>query len=50
MLVETIPLDYVNLFPSGPLGKKFAKLDIELIEAGNAPIYLSKYYKGEIEF
>jgi hypothetical protein len=32
------------------LGKKFAKLDIELIEAGNAPIYLLKYYKGEIEF
>lgn len=30
------------------LGKKFAKLDIELIEAGNAPIYLLKYYKGEI--
>lgn len=32
------------------LGKKFAKLDIELIEAGNAPIYLLKYYKGEIKF
>jgi len=30
------------------IGKKFAQLDIELIETGNAPIYLLKYYKGEI--
>ena len=32
------------------IGKRFAQLDIELIETGNAPIYLLKYYKGEIEF
>lgn len=30
------------------IGKRFAQLDIELIETGNAPIYLLKYYKGEI--
>jgi hypothetical protein len=30
------------------IGKRFAQLDKELIETGNAPIYLLKYYKGEI--
>lgn len=30
------------------IGKRFAQLDIELIETGNAPIHLLKYYKGEI--
>jgi len=30
------------------IGKRFAQLDIELIETRNAPIYLFKYYKGEI--
>jgi hypothetical protein len=30
------------------IGKRFAQLDIELIETGNDPMYLLKYYKGEI--
>jgi hypothetical protein len=30
------------------IGKRFAELDLELIETGNDPVYLLKYYKGEI--